>query len=108
MIADYIASKIDNLFSEKLTKQQPSQLAKKGSQFQPKSYFNRDTIKHHLPNVICKQEVSRSPVRRKEHSASPISKSRLKGVLENNRNQNIKAVIRRDQQETSPFKTFQL
>ena len=101
MLADYIATRIDTLFSDKLSKNS-SQLIKPSIAQQHKSYFNRETIKNHLPSVVSKQyEPSRSPAYRKDRSASPISKSRLKAVLENNRADTIKSVIK----GTSQFKT---
>lgn len=102
MLSDYVMNSIDNLFSDKLNK--ISNNISKGPP-QPKASFNRETIKNHLPNIIRKStDASRSPACRKDKSPSPISKSRLKDILENNKSENIKSVVKKFKESTSPYK----
>ena len=77
MIADYLVNRIDNLFTDKQLKHNRNQ------PYKPvKSEFNKNVIKNHLPDVICRNpDVSRSPVCFKDKSPSPLAKSRLKSVL---------------------------
>ena len=76
MIADYLVNRIDNLFSDKL-KSHASQ-----AYLPNKSELNRNTIKHHLPDVISKNHhPSRSPINSKNPSHSPLAKSQLKNLL---------------------------
>lgn len=89
MLADYVMKSIDNLFSDKLfattnNSQLLKQNASNSSAQQSKAYF-KETIKNTLPNVIRRDGNSKSPIRNKDRSPSPISKSRLKSILENNR-----------------------
>ena len=85
MLADYVMKSIDNLFSDKLSTSNNSQLYKQKSTsstyFQGKANFNKEMIKNTLPNVIRRDGNSRSPFHNKEKSPSPISKSRLKDIL---------------------------
>lgn len=69
MLADYVMKSIDNLFSDKLFASNNSQLLKHNSSNasapQPKTNFNKETIKNTLPNVIRKDGNSKSPIRNK-------------------------------------------
>jgi len=98
MIADYVMKGIDNLFSEKLFTSNHAQLSKQGSNSstssQLRTNFNKDIIKTKLNNVIRRDGSSRSPIRNQEKSLSPISKSRLKSILETNRSEKIKSVVK--------------
>jgi len=101
---------IDNLFSDKLFSNESINLGKnqppKG--LQNKANFNRETIKKSLHSIIRKDnEAERSPNCKKDNSPSQISKSRLKVILEHNKNERIKSVIKRsvnNREETSPYK----
>ena len=111
MLADYIVNRIDTLFSNKLSKNS-SNVIKISSNQENKPCLNRDTIKNHLPSVVSKQyDPSRSPACRKDKSASPISKSRLKSILQNNRAETIKSVVKGTSQfklDLSPCKKYDI
>jgi hypothetical protein len=110
MIADYIVNRIDNLFTDKLFKSSKSASQSIQAPVVVREKFNRETIRQHLPTIISKQEISRSPACRKDRSSSPISKSRLKDILENNRTETIRNVIKRDASKTSisPYRKFEI
>jgi hypothetical protein len=92
MLADYVMKGIDSLFSQKLITQEGVQTAPRAPN--ARSTFNKDTIKKSLQNVIKKGEGHRSP---SQNSRSPISKSRLKIILENNKDERLRSVVKRNE-----------
>lgn len=102
MLADYVLRSIDNLFTDKLSSNEGRKLFAK-----PKpSPFNKQTIQKELPNAIRRQagqEALASP--RRSNSPSPLTKSRLKTILEHNKKERIKSVVRRTRlDEPSPYR----
>lgn len=98
MLADYVMKGIDSLFSEKLynhqsaiTKQHPN-----SNKSDAKPKLTKELIKHSLNSIIRKDvNASKSPKSKFDRSPSPISKSRLKSILETNKEERIKSVVKR-------------
>ena len=113
MLADYVMKGIDSLFSEKLYNHQ-SAITKHNanankSDIKPK--LTKELIKNSLHSIIRKDvNASKSPKSRFDRSPSPISKSRLKAILESNKEERIKSVVKRSEnkrRETSPYKNIE-
>jgi hypothetical protein len=108
MLADYVMRGIDSLFSHKLATQPLNTHVVRPQD--GRSAFNKDTIKKSLHRVIKKGENARSPsfITR---NPSPISKSRLKVLLEDNKEERLRSVVKRRENgrsETSPYRKIEV
>ena len=108
MLADYVMKGIDSLFSQKLITQEEVQTVLRATNV--RSTFNKATIKKSLKSIIKKGEGNRSPSEN-SRQPSPISKSRLKIILENNKDERLRSVVKRNencQRETSPYSKIEV
>lgn len=96
MLADYVMKGIDSLFSEKLYNHQSAIIKHNANKPDAKAKLTKELIKNSLHSIIRKDaNASKSPKSRFDRSPSPISKSRLKAILESNKDERIKSVVKR-------------
>ena len=97
---------IDNIFSEKMGS---NPLQKTSKQFNSnnnrRSIFNKDVIKQSLHTIIRREGNSKSP-KSQCPSFSPISKSRLRVILDTEKDQRLKSVVKKvaANEEASPYR----
>lgn len=110
MLADYVMKGIDSLFADKLNNRQVNAISANPNRQEIKPAFNRDTIKKSLHTIIKKGEGSKSPNAKITKQPSPISKSRLKIILEHNKDERLKSVVKKcekGKRETSPYRRIE-
>lgn len=91
MISQYLFKGIDNIFSKNLAA--PSKL--------PAKSFNREAIKSNLHSVVKKAYKNDKS---DPQADTNLSKSRLRTILEKNKNAQLNSVIRRDHSRSpSPY-----
>jgi hypothetical protein len=99
MLADYVMKGIDSLFSEKLHNHPSNHISKNNfsKNSEGRAKFNKEYIKNSLHTIIKKDgNTSKSPQSKIDKSSpSPISKSRLKVILESNKDERLKSVVKR-------------
>lgn len=106
MLADYVMKGIDNIFSEKMGS---NPLQKTSKQFNSnnirRSIFNKDVIKQSLHTIIRRDGNSKSP-KSQCPSLSPISKSRLRVILDTEKDQRLKSVVKKvvAYEDASPYR----
>ncbi len=91
MLADFVLKGIDNLFSQKLSLQPQ------------KKIFTKDLIKKNLQTVVRKANNQKSFS--KLEDVSPNNKSRLRNILEHNKEEKIRSVVKKntEKRSTSPI-----
>lgn len=102
MISDYVMNNIDRNIGQGLSKNSSVSLFLQKENLpsqrltEKKSSFNRELIKERLPSLIRKNSEQKFVINESlPKSPSPISKSKLKTVLEHQKKQQIDSVVKK-------------